>query len=298
MLEKLWTMTRFLSDSVQKRFNLRIVFFITLLSFLSTLVYFYFIYNPIPTKPDLCRIWENDPNKSNTSLLWWQWACLIEKEIDKPYPYQCQNVKTVGNWYICWDKPYRPRKPCIVYSFGINFEFSFDDAMAERGCTVYSFDPSMGVTDHKHSSRVYFKNMGIGAKDVDDFIPNFDGYVQLTQRWKMRTLKSIRKMLGHENAVIDVLKIDIEIYEWPVVANFLQDEMFQHVRQFLVEWHIFPNEPNRAEFQQMYKSFTELEKVGMKYFYVDSGSRYHHYRYWNSQSDMCYVNTKFKLPSQ
>ena len=57
----------------------------------------------------------------------------------------------------------------------------------------------MGVTDHKHSSKVYFKNMGIGAKNVDDFIPNFDGYVQLTQRWKMRTLKSIRKMLGHEN---------------------------------------------------------------------------------------------------
>ena len=98
--------------------------------------------------------------------------------------------------------------------------------------------------------------------------------------------------------MIDVLKIDIEIYEWPVVANFLQDEMFKHVRQFLVEWHIFPNEPNRAEFQQMYKTITALEKVGIKYFYVDSGSRYHHYRYWNSQADMCYVNTKFQLPSQ
>ena len=30
---------------------------------------------------------------------------------------------------------------CLVYSFGVGEDFTFDDAMAKRGCEVHSFDP-------------------------------------------------------------------------------------------------------------------------------------------------------------
>jgi hypothetical protein len=32
---------------------------------------------------------------------------------------------------------------CLVYSFGNNAEWSFDEAMESYGCKVFTFDPSM-----------------------------------------------------------------------------------------------------------------------------------------------------------
>ncbi|KAH3882857.1 hypothetical protein DPMN_006803, partial [Dreissena polymorpha] len=49
---------------------------------------------------------------------------------------------TDGGKEICVDKPYRPRAPCIVYSFGINFQFDFDEAVVNLfGCDVFANDP-------------------------------------------------------------------------------------------------------------------------------------------------------------
>ncbi|XP_071134989.1 uncharacterized protein [Mytilus edulis] len=49
---------------------------------------------------------------------------------------------TDGGWNVCHDKPYRPPVPCLVYSFGINNDFSFDDFIVKPyGCDVHSFDP-------------------------------------------------------------------------------------------------------------------------------------------------------------
>ncbi|XP_041379514.1 uncharacterized protein LOC121392339 isoform X2 [Gigantopelta aegis] len=50
-----------------------------------------------------------------------------------------------GGWEICDDPPVRPVKPCIVYSFGINNDFSFDNEVVRLyECNVYSFDPRFG----------------------------------------------------------------------------------------------------------------------------------------------------------
>ncbi|KAK7485051.1 hypothetical protein BaRGS_00023690 [Batillaria attramentaria] len=60
---------------------------------------------------------------------------------------------TDGGWEVCEDSPYRPSSPCLVYSFGVGEDFSFDDAVARRyGCEVHSFDPSMKAEDHKRGS--------------------------------------------------------------------------------------------------------------------------------------------------
>ncbi|XP_067657291.1 probable methyltransferase-like protein 24 [Haliotis asinina] len=246
----------------------------------------------IPANQDLCEIWKGETPRTDVKQ-WWQWACLIEWDMDSADGYQCQNKEFMGNWPVCWDEDYKPRDPCLVYSFGIGNDFSFDDAMAERGCTVYSFDPSMGVTDHKHSERVFFKNIGLGASDTDSFYPNFDGFVRHSTSWKVRTLKSIMQLLGHEKRVIDVLKIDIEVYEWAVTANILKDGLFPQIRQFLVEWHIFPNEPFRNHFQDMYEVYMSLQKNGFQFYHKYSFRKYHHYRYWNLRAHMSYVNTHF-----
>ncbi|KAJ8320695.1 hypothetical protein KUTeg_002282 [Tegillarca granosa] len=51
-----------------------------------------------------------------------------------------------GGWDLCSDSGYEPRNDgsCLVYSVGINNDFSFDDAISRKyGCTVHCFDPSL-----------------------------------------------------------------------------------------------------------------------------------------------------------
>lgn len=47
------------------------------------------------------------------------------------------------------------------------------------------------------------------------------------QTWKMRTLDIIIAMLGHENKVIDVLKMDIEGDEWNVLEDILDKKLLK-----------------------------------------------------------------------
>ena len=78
----------------------------------------------------------------------------------------CANMQRTGRagdggWDICVSEPYKPKNDCLVYSFGINNDFSFDDAMAmEYGCHVRAFDPSVHVPDHKRSDLVWFYQLG------------------------------------------------------------------------------------------------------------------------------------------
>jgi hypothetical protein len=47
-----------------------------------------------------------------------------------------------GQKSVCLDQGLGPAiNNCLVYSFGIDNEWSFDDDMAKLGCNVYSFDP-------------------------------------------------------------------------------------------------------------------------------------------------------------
>lgn len=60
----------------------------------------------------------------------------------------------------------------------------------------------MGVGDHEHAKHVTFRALGLSDHDSDTYQPNVDGYVNDIVTWKVRTLKSIRKMLGHENVSV------------------------------------------------------------------------------------------------
>ncbi|CAG5115690.1 unnamed protein product, partial [Candidula unifasciata] len=142
---------------------------------------------------------EPDPNKPKTITTWWQAAAMIDWYFNTPLRYQCQQRVAVGNWHICQDSPFTVKPPCLVYSFGINFDFSFDDAMAQMGCEVHSFDPSMKLQDHKRGPLSTFHNMGLGSYNTNAYSPRSDMYVKNNQLWKMRTVKSIMQELGHEN---------------------------------------------------------------------------------------------------
>ncbi len=146
-----------------------------------------------------------------------------------------------------------PADKCLVYSVGINDEWSFDDAMADYGCQVYSFDPTMTTGDHNHSSSVHFYNLGLSSRDYT----NGNG-------WRFKTLSSVYDMLKELHGVrdIDYLKMDIEYDEWIVVPDIIRSGMMSKVRQLAVEFHL-PVEDTLSQMRRRARIIRSIEQQGM-----------------------------------
>lgn len=150
----------------------------------------------------------------------------------------CGRLKRYGNledggWDACLDKDLILKDNCLVYSFGISFDFSFDDEIAEHyGCAVHSFDPSMNTLSYKRSARVSFHNLGLSATNT----------ITPDAKWRMLTFQDIREELNHGQIFPDMVKMDIEDWEWHVIPEMLRSNSFKGVKQFLIEFH-FSNIP-------------------------------------------------------
>ena len=148
-----------------------------------------------------------------------------------------------GGWNLCHDAKFRPRRPCLIYSIGIDNDWTFDEKSSSiYGCNVFSFDPSIGMKDHRHSERVWFYDLGIGDRD----------YVN-KKNWKIRKLDSIMRMLNHSNSNIDIFKMDIEGAEWPVLRQMLASGVLKRVRQLYLEIHAAMHVERMAIMRELFK---------------------------------------------
>ncbi|XP_047479158.1 probable methyltransferase-like protein 24 [Penaeus chinensis] len=137
---------------------------------------------------------------------------------------------------ICVDERFKiSPNNCIVFSFGINNDFSFEDDMADFGCKVYAYDPTMKVNDHQRSPNVWFFATGIS---------NYQGLksVGMDNNWidgKVDRFENLVKAVGMEGRPIDVVKLDVELAE----VDFLQDLLFnsrhvlKNIKQIAMEIH-------------------------------------------------------------
>lgn len=162
-----------------------------------------------------------------------------------------------GHKAVCLDLGVAPvYKNCLVYSFGINNQWAFDDAMSEFGCQVHSFDPSMGVQDHDRGERIHFHNLGLSGKDGPEHRNGGE--------WSMKTLTSVYNSLlpVHGSVPIDVLKMDIEFAEWQAIPPMIEAGFLQaHVKQMAVEIHFNKDDPVDT-FRMYYRVLKMLEESG------------------------------------
>jgi len=180
--------------------------------------------------------------------------------------YECKKLTTFGGgggggdgaWTICEDffRTTSDNKPCLVYSFGINNEFSFDnDMMNKKGCELHCFDPSMGWQDKKMSERMSFYNLGIAGKNY----VNHKG-------WKLNSLKTIQKNLGLEDRVVEVLKVDTEGAEWEAIPDMVTSGALDKVKQFIFEIH-FWGAHTPEQHRQWLDVINMLRDKGFKLYY-------------------------------
>uniref|UniRef100_A0A0B6ZKQ3 Methyltransferase domain-containing protein n=1 Tax=Arion vulgaris TaxID=1028688 RepID=A0A0B6ZKQ3_9EUPU len=162
-----------------------------------------------------------------------------------------------GGWEICDDPKVRPQQPCVIYSFGINYDFSFDDDAARLyGCHVYSFDPSMeNMKTSDRSDHVHFYKIGLS------------GATLIAQNgWSLYTFSDLRSLLGHQNVTIDIIKMDIENWEWETIPQMISTEQLVSPRQFLLEYHVSSTE--KSYLLPRLKAIQAVEKAGFRKFYV------------------------------
>merc|ERR1712126_199025 len=99
-----------------------------------------------------------------------------------------------GDKFICMDRILKRGENCIIYTFGINDDWTFEDLISSQGCTVEAYDHTVDFP-MKRGPRITFHKLGLGTGN------------------SMDTLHNILKSNGHSHTEIDYLKIDIECHE-------------------------------------------------------------------------------------
>nr|XP_027222760.1 uncharacterized protein LOC113814896 [Penaeus vannamei] len=194
----------------------------------------------------------------------------------------CDNVTTFGgpprgkkgsSKNVCLDGRFDviPGR-CVVFSFGINHDWSFEDEMAEFGCKVFAYDPTMDVESHQRSPNLQFFSTGIS---------NYNGtkVIGMGKNWKERKVdrfENLVKEAGMEGRPIDVVKLDVELSE----LDFLQDMLFnsRHVlgsiKQLAMEIHSHfrSNDVNSAARSQVFWPYLNLMRcAGFRLMSSESG---------------------------
>ncbi|KAK8388753.1 hypothetical protein O3P69_020633 [Scylla paramamosain] len=131
----------------------------------------------------------------------------------------CKNLKPFGGKrpapkagmkMVCLDDKFNIRPGnCVVFSFGVGNEWSFEDEFDKFGCKVYAYDPTMGKKDHQRSPNIKFFATGIGS---------FNGTrnVGMGKKWSMQNVdrfENLVRQAGEEGRQIDYVKLDVELSE-------------------------------------------------------------------------------------
>ncbi|KAF9877856.1 hypothetical protein CkaCkLH20_04432 [Colletotrichum karsti] len=157
-------------------------------------------------------------------------------------PWEVERIGRMGDGgkWVCGMSKYEnyPKdRECVIYSFGVRDESSFEQEMLSRtNCVVWAYDFS--VVDFgeqlqpNHRSRAHFKQVGISGTTDESKSPPF------------YSIADLMKMNGH--TYIDILKMDIEFAEFEAMDGMHRDFPLAAgeelpIGQLMIEMHLFNN---------------------------------------------------------
>ncbi|THH26618.1 hypothetical protein EUX98_g7567 [Antrodiella citrinella] len=191
--------------------------------------------------------------------------------------FQCPHrVERIGNLgdggkWVCGLDRVAKQKECVIYSFGLNGEVSFEAELLQLapGCQLWGYDysvqsigPQIELAVDQHnvslSSRAHFQAYALGGKDTHNTEP------------PMYTLKTLLESNGHK--FIDILKIDIESWEFEslesFVADYLQPGAVLPVGQMQLEIHATEGS-GYGGFAKFKTWWEKLETAGLRPFWTE-----------------------------
>ena len=114
---------------------------------------------------------------------------------------------------------------CLIYSFGVAEDWTFEDIMDSLGCEVYAFD---GSVDHPptRGRKIHFEKSWVYHED--DFAHDIP-YI---------SLPTIIAKNGHSKSKISYLKMDIEGNEIKCLPYWMHAGALDYVEQIGLEFHL------------------------------------------------------------
>lgn len=166
-----------------------------------------------------------------------------------------------GKW-VCGLSRVRDKRDCVVYSFGIGYESSFEAEILRNTqyCQIWGYDYTVKSfrreIPRESSHRTHFKPYDLGSEDrhgPEDKIPTY-------------TLDTLMEINGHD--FIDVLKIDIESAEFPILTAIIKPYLeigkplpFGQLQIELHLWH--------KSFEEILEWWQMLEEAGLRPFWTE-----------------------------
>eukprot|EP00656_Telonema_subtile_P013802 TRINITY_DN17016_c0_g1_i2.p1 TRINITY_DN17016_c0_g1~~TRINITY_DN17016_c0_g1_i2.p1 ORF type:complete len:1094 (+),score=263.27 TRINITY_DN17016_c0_g1_i2:74-3355(+) len=162
-----------------------------------------------------------------------------------------------GKW-ICHPDRLPEKSDCVVYSFGVRDDVTFEQEIIERSgqrCEVHAFDPSVGGLPQyaKHTPKLHFHKAALAA------------HTGSNKLWPVaNSLHGHMERLGHTH--VDVLKIDCEGCEWEVFEALLESDSALPFSQLLIELHLGNATSTEGMRENMFRLFEGLEALGFRAF--------------------------------
>jgi hypothetical protein len=195
-------------------------------------------------------------------------------------PHHVERIGALGDGgkWVCGVERLAKEQKCVIYSFGINGESSFEATLLDRapGCEVWGYDftvKSFGpeIEDYPLlKARSHFQPWALGGRNAHG--PEDES--------KYYTLDALMKLNGH--TFIDVLKIDVEGAEFSTLSTFLDvnkpkssfSAMTLPISQLQLELHAWDDYANFAFFHDWWVA---LETAGLRPFWTEPNLVYINY---------------------
>lgn len=207
-------------------------------------------------------------------------GCSLTKELTGDFypagfncPHRIQRLGNLGDggkWICGVERLAAQRSPCVVYSFGVTKDSSFEAAFLDQApnCQIWGYESKVkSFGPHVQTLSGLLAKTHFFPYDLG---PDNKPYINPPEF----TIDALMEKNGH--SFIDVLKVDVEGGEFKALASFLlpyvqPGGLTLPIGQLQIEIHAWSDQGNFAKFNAWWQM---LEKAGLRPFWTEANLPY------------------------